>query len=328
MCKNDAGFLGKTLMTGFYYHPTFLRHDTGPGHPERPARLTAVREHLEATGLLQKLDHCEPPVLARELLELVHPPAYVDHIAKSCRADLALLDSDTVVSQQSFAAASLAVSAAVAAVDKVSSGKWQNAFCAVRPPGHHAEADRAMGFCLFNNVAIAAEWLRRNHRAERVLIIDWDVHHGNGTQDIFYHRGDVFYFSAHEWPLYPGTGNEDETGAGEGRGATRNLPIAPYTSAEEYESQFAEAVQEIFASFKPDFAIVSAGFDAHRDDPLAHLQLTEDQFTRMTALVLKLAHEYCQDQLVSVLEGGYHLNALAHCVAAHVECMIAGCAET
>jgi acetoin utilization deacetylase AcuC-like enzyme len=285
-------------------------------------------EHLESTGLLSRMEICEPPALSREILELVHPPAYVAHIEKSCGADLALLDSDTVVSRHSFTAALLAAGATLEAVDQVSSGKWQNAFCAVRPPGHHAEVNRAMGFCLFNNVAIAASWLRRNHRAERVLIIDWDVHHGNGTQNIFYRRGDVFYFSAHEWPLYPGTGRMDETGAGEGEGATRNLPIAPYTPADEYERQFAEAVSEIFSSFKPDFTIVSAGFDAHRDDPLAHLQLTEEHFARMTALVLKLAHEYCQDRVVSVLEGGYHLNALAHCVAAHVEHMMAGFSRT
>ncbi|MGH7492543.1 MAG: histone deacetylase family protein [bacterium] len=315
-------------MTGFYYHPTFLLHDTGPGHPERPARLATVREHLAATGLLQKVDACEPPLLSREILQLVHPPAYVDYIMKSCGAKFSSLDSDTVVSQNSFDAAALAASAAVAAVDQVSSGNWRNAFCAVRPPGHHAEVNRAMGFCLFNNVAIAAEWLRRNQRAERVLIIDWDVHHGNGTQNIFYRRGDVFYFSAHEWPLYPGTGSKDETGAGEGKGATRNLPVAPHTSAAEYEQHFTEAVQEIFTSFQPDFTIVSAGFDAHRDDPLAHLQLTEGHFASMTALVLKLAHEYCDDRLVSVLEGGYHLNALAHSVAAHVECMIDGFAQT
>jgi acetoin utilization deacetylase AcuC-like enzyme len=229
-----------------------------------------------------------------------------------------------VVSQHSFAVAHLAASAAVAAVDQVSSGKWQNAFCAVRPPGHHAELDRAMGFCLFNNVAIAAEWLRHHHRAERVLIIDWDVHHGNGTQNIFYERGDVFYLSAHEWPLYPGTGRKDETGAGAGKGATLNVPIAPHTEAADYVSQFTAAVQEVFSAFRPDFTIISAGFDAHRDDPLAHLQLTETDFARMTTWVLQLAHEHCQDRVVSVLEGGYHLSALAHCVAAHLECMIAG----
>ncbi len=310
-------------MTGFYYHRTFLHHDTGAGHPEQPARLRAIMEHFEAAGLLQRMEAGEPPPKSREILELVHPPAYVDYIAKSCQADLVMLDSDTVASQHSFTAALLAASAAVAAVDQVSSGKWQNAFCAVRPPGHHAEVNRAMGFCLFNNVAIAAEWLRRNRRAERVLIIDWDVHHGNGTQDIFYARADVFYFSAHEWPLYPGTGREHETGAGEGEGATRNLPIAPYTPAAEYRALFSQAMHETFAGFKPDFVLLSAGFDAHRDDPLAHLQLTEDDFAEMTALVLQQARQYCGDRVVSVLEGGYHLSALPRSAAAHVEAMIA-----
>ena len=310
-------------MTGFYYHPDCLQHDTGAGHPERPARLTAVRDHLEAAGLLRQMEVCQPRPASRETLQLVHPQAYVDHIEKSCQSGFVWLDSDTVAGQHSFAAASLAAGAVVEAADKVSSGTWRNAFCAVRPPGHHAEVNCAMGFCLFNNAAIAAEWLRRQRRAERVLIIDWDVHHGNGTQNIFYHRGDVFYFSAHEWPLYPGTGGLEETGAGAGAGATRNLPIAPHTSAAEYERRFARAVQEIFASFQPDFTIVSAGFDAHREDPLAHLQLTEVNFAEMTALTLQLAREYCRDRVVSVLEGGYNLQALAQSVAAHLEVMIA-----
>ena len=314
--------------TGFYYHPACLEHDTGEGHPERPARLRAIVEHLTLSGLWDKLDVHEPEPCMLETLALVHPKSYIDYIARSCREELTLLDSDTVVSQNSFKAARLAAGAVVEAVEQVSAGKWQNAFCAIRPPGHHAEIEQAMGFCLFHNVAIGAEWLRRNARAERVLIIDWDVHHGNGTQNIFYERGDVFYFSAHQWPLYPGTGREEETGNGEGANATRNLLLSPFTSEEEYLARFCAVAREIYESFKPDFTLLSAGFDAHRDDPLAQLQLTETGFARLTDHVLALAEEYCGNRVVSVLEGGYNLNALAHAVAAHVERMLAKAHQT
>jgi len=314
--------------TGFYYHPACLEHDTGHGHPERPARLTAIMEHLTNAGMLDKLDVCEPEPIALETIALVHPPKYIDYVSRSCTDKLTPLDSDTVVSKNSFTAARLAVGAVVAAVEQVSLGKWQNAFCAIRPPGHHAEVEQAMGFCLFNNVAIAAEWLRRKQRAERVLIIDWDVHHGNGTQNIFYERGDVFYFSAHQWPLYPGTGRAEETGNGAGAGTTQNLPIPPLTSEAEYLERFCEATREIYESFQPEFTLISAGFDAHRDDPLAHLELTEAGFAALTDHVLSLSEKYCEHRVVSVLEGGYNLTALAQSVAAHLERILAAAKMT
>ncbi len=309
--------------TGFYYHPTCLEHDTGHGHPERPARLTTIMEHLTTSGLLERLEVCEPEPIALETIALVHPKSYIDYIARSCKDELTSLDSDTVVSKNSFLAARLAAGAVVDAVDKVIAGEWQNAFCAVRPPGHHAEVDQALGFCLFNNIAIAAEWLRRNARAERVLIIDWDVHHGNGTQNIFYERGDVFYFSAHQWPLYPGTGRAEETGSGAGAGTTRNLTFPPMTSEADYRERFCEATREIYESFQPDFTLLSAGFDAHHEDPLAQLKLTENGFAALTDHVLGLAQKYCGHRVVSLLEGGYNLNALARSVAAHLERMLA-----
>lgn len=306
-------------MTGFYYHSACLKHDTGEGHPERPARLDAIISHLNTTGLLERVQMIEPEPAPLSAITAVHPRQYVDWIEQSCGAKLSALDADTIVSEHSFRAARLAAGAALDAVDRVSSGKLRNAFCAMRPPGHHAEISTAMGFCLFNNVAIAAEWLLQNKRAERVLIVDWDVHHGNGTQDIFYERGDVYFLSFHEWPLYPGTGREDETGAGAGLGKTRNVTIAPYTPEADYLARFVAVVAEVHETFKPDFVLISAGFDAHQHDPLAHLRLTESGFARMTETMLDLAKSSCQGRIVSLLEGGYHLEGLSRSVAAHVE---------
>jgi len=202
-------------MTGFFHHPTCLLHNTGPGHPERPERLQAIHEQLEKSGLLSRVKVFQPNPADLETLAFIHPRDYIEKVAHLCALagnGHVKLDEDTIVSRDSFAAAQLAAGAAVEAAAKVSRGELSNAFCAVRPPGHHAERDVAMGFCLFNNVAIAAEWLRRENQAEKVLILDWDVHHGNGTQHIFYERGEIFYLSLHQWPLYPGTGRGDETG--------------------------------------------------------------------------------------------------------------------
>jgi len=314
-------------MTGFFSHPTCLLHDNGPGHPERPERLKSIHETLEKSGLHDRLQFIEPAPAAREILAFIHPRDYIETIAEICSGigdGHAMLDSDTSVSKDSFIAAQLAVGAAVEAVKRVSGGELSNAFCAVRPPGHHAERAEAMGFCLFNNVAIAAEWLVRAKRAEKVLIIDWDVHHGNGTQHIFYERGDVFYLSLHQWPLYPGTGREDETGEGRGRDATRNVPLPPATTEQKYLDVFCKTTEDVFTRFKPDFLLLSAGFDAHRDDPLANQQLTEAGFGQMTKFTRELAESFCAGKLVSLLEGGYNLTALAGSVVAHVEGMLAG----
>ncbi len=319
----NALFIFKSRhMTGYFHHPTCLLHDTGPGHPERPERLQAIHEHLEKSGLLSRVKVFQPAPAERETLALVHPRDYIENIAEACaRAGQgrAALDSDTIVSKDSFAAAQLAAGAAVEAAAKVSRGELSNAFCAVRPPGHHAERATAMGFCLFNNVAVAAEWLRRENLAEKVLIVDWDVHHGNGTQDIFYERGEVFYLSLHQWPLYPGTGREDETGDGKGKGATLNVPLPPGTAEQNYLDIFYKTTEAVFKKFQPDFLLISAGFDAHRDDPLANLQLTEAGFGKMTQFAAELAESFCGGKLVSLLEGGYNLTALSASVAAHVE---------
>jgi len=305
-------------MTGFFYHPAFLLHDPGIGHPERPDRLRAILSRLEESKLLNHLEQFEPAAADEESLALVHPVDYIRRIETACKRAPTVLDSDTIVSASSFDAARLAAGAAIQACELVATGHLSNAFCAVRPPGHHAEPDRAMGFCLFSNVAIAATWLRSRQLCERVLIIDWDVHHGNGTQAATYERGDIFFLSFHQWPLYPGTGRADETGAGEGVGKNMNVTIAPETSEADYLKIFSSTVKKVFADFAPDFVLISAGFDAHRDDPLANLNLTESGYSQMTELAMGLAEKSANGRIVSVLEGGYNLKALAASVEAHV----------
>jgi acetoin utilization deacetylase AcuC-like enzyme len=312
-------------MTGLFYHPICLLHDNGPGHPECPERLKAIHEHLEKSDLLRKVQRFEPQPAEIETLAFVHPRDYIESIERHSATagnGRVRLDADTSVCKDSYAAARLAAGAAVEAVDKVSRGELHNAFCAVRPPGHHAELATAMGFCLFNNVAIAAEWLIRQKRAEPILIIDWDVHHGNGTQNIFYERGDVFYLSLHQWPLYPGTGRTDETGEGKGRGTTLNVPLPPATPEQKYLDIFFKTTEEVFKKIKPEFVLLSAGFDAHRDDPLANLMLTETGFGKMTEWVVELAKNYCGSRFMSILEGGYNLTALANSAAVHLEVLI------
>ncbi len=308
----------------FVYHEGCLAHSNGPGHPERPERIRAIREHLEACGLLGRLLPIRPEPCPLASIERVHPRSYVDRIRTACDTAPVLLDPDTGVVPESWQAALLSAGAGLAACDAVVSGRASAAFAAARPPGHHAEVDRAMGFCLFNNVAIAARYLQEKHGLTRPFIVDWDVHHGNGTQHIFEDDDTVFYFSTHQFPFYPGTGARPETGRGRGAGFTLNVPLPPGSGDREYLGVFREILRPAIDRFRPDAILISAGFDAHRADPLASMSLTEEGYAGMTDVVRQAAVEHCGGRIVSLLEGGYDLQALGASVEAHLRTLGAG----
>lgn len=310
---------------GFFYHPDFLKHDTGPGHPERPARLTAVVNHLLGTQAWKRLTHLQPEAAEVDRIALVHPEAYIRRIEDRCNRGETVLDQgDTHVCAQSFDVARLAVGAVLDGVDQVAGNDLSAAFCAVRPPGHHAETATAMGFCLFNNAAIAARYAQRRHNVGRVAILDWDVHHGNGTQEIFYEDPSVLYISLHQYPFYPGTGAAEETGSGAGMGFTLNCPMRAGSGEKEYLEAFRSRILPALDRFEPELLLISAGFDAHRDDPLASIELTEESFAKMSRMIREVAERHCGGRIVSILEGGYDLNALAMSVEAHLSVLLEG----
>lgn len=312
-----------TSQTGFIYHELFLGHDTGPGHPERPDRLRAIADHLKQTGLWQKLHHIIIDTAPEEYVLSVHSGEYIRFLDRACREGIRMLDrGDTIAGSNSYEAALLAAGGAISAVDAVMGGILQNAFCAVRPPGHHAERDSANGFCLLNNAAIAARYAQKKYNAERIAILDWDVHHGNGTQHIFYSDKSVLYISTHQFPFYPGTGSRAECGADEGEGYTLNIPLFAGSGDEEFSDAFSEVILPSLDNYHPDLIIISAGFDAHRDDPLANLNLTEESFSKFTTMIRDRAESLCQGKIVSILEGGYNLAALGRSVESHLKVLM------
>ncbi len=304
---------------GFITDPRYLEHLTGPAHPERPERLEAITGRLSASGLAGDLVALEAAPAPLEWIGKVHDPGYIRRVRETCEEGIPILDSmDTGISERSFEIALLAAGAGLAAADAVASGEVAAAFAAVRPPGHHALRDTAMGFCLFNNAAIVARYLQMKHGLDRVFILDWDVHHGNGTQEAFYQDPTVFYASIHQYPFYPGTGGARETGAGPGEGFTLNAPMRAGSGDDDYRRVFDRTFVPALQSFRPNAVVISAGFDAHRRDPLAQMELTEEGFAALSRTVLQAAASACPGRLVSLLEGGYDLEALASSVEAHL----------
>ncbi|WP_415278362.1 histone deacetylase family protein [Candidatus Pelagibacter sp. Uisw_094] len=306
------------MKTGLITSDTYQNHNTGDGHPEKIDRVTVVIDNfkkLDNKDLIWK----KPSKFDRSLLEITHNSDYINFVEKSFpEKGLSFLDGDTIVSPGSKDATSDAVGSIITAIDGVQNKNFNNAFCAVRPPGHHAEKNKAMGFCIYNNVAVGANYLINKYKLKKVAIIDFDVHHGNGTQDIFYDNEKVLYISTHQYPYYPGSGTNDEKGK---HNNILNIPLPAGTTSEEYLNAY-EFVLKKIKEFKPEFILLSAGFDAHKDDPLAQLQLESRDFYNITKRTLELSRQYCDGKIVSILEGGYDLLALQESTEMHVKALL------
>jgi acetoin utilization deacetylase AcuC-like enzyme len=308
------------VKTLYYSHPDFLLHDTGTGHPECADRLRSIENALAAPEFTS-LIRATPPLGTAEQIRLIHPQFHIDAILEAIpEQGQHYWDQDTVLSSGSRQAAFRAVGAVCDAVDNVLADKADNAFCAIRPPGHHAEPRLAMGFCLFNNIAIAAAYARHQYQLERIAIVDFDVHHGNGTQAAFYDQPEVLYASSHQMPHYPGTGYPTETGVGN----IINVPLAAGDTGVEFRQKYNRIILPALKNFKPDLLLISAGFDAHKDDPLASIMLVEDDFKWITEELMSVADNCCKGRIISVLEGGYNLKALAASVAVHIKTLMTG----
>jgi len=309
------------MKTALIHHPIYEKHDTGVGHPETPLRYDVVMKTLRGDKKLwENLNEITPEKASKGLIQAAHTPQHFKLVESAFAEGLDHLDADTTISMQSFDASLFAAGGAVSGVDAVMTGEADNAFVVARPPGHHATAERPMGFCLFNNVAVAAKYAQNKYKEiERVAIVDWDVHHGNGTQGIFYTDPSVYFFSMHQYPWYPGTGSRGETGHSRGLGATLNIPVKASTQAAEQKRMFEAAIEDIATNFRPDLIMISAGFDAHLTDPLGQLKLEDRDYVSMTRTIKQWAAEVCQGRVVSCLEGGYNLDTLGETVRSHVK---------
>ena len=310
------------MSVNLIYDSAYLKHDTGL-HPENAKRLEAILRVLnDDDSLSKKVARIAPEPARNEDIARCHREDLIYEIESMCKRDESFIDADTRISPESFAVAQLAAGAALAGVDAVMREEGGHAFALIRPPGHHATISTAMGFCLFNNAAVGARYAQVRYGVERVLIIDWDVHHGNGTQEIFWEDPSVFYFSTHQYPYYPGTGATSERGGGRGEGYTVNIPLPAGTSARHHRQAFAEALREIERKFPPDLIIVSAGFDSRRGDPLGGLMLEDTDFYEMTKEVIGLAEKHAAGRVVGLLEGGYNLDLLGNSVKSHIAALV------
>ncbi|MBK7708014.1 MAG: histone deacetylase [Acidobacteria bacterium] len=314
------------MKTAFIHHPIALKHETGIGHPETAARYESVMAAMKGDeAVWRELLEIVPEKASQGLIQAAHSKDHFKRVAGAFANGLEFLDADTAISMQSFDAALFAAGGVCRAVDAVMSGESDNAFVAARPPGHHATGESAMGFCIFNNVAVGARYAQNRYKEiERVAIIDWDVHHGNGTQGIFFDDPSVFFFSMHQYPWYPGSGSRGETGFGRGKGYTMNVPVKAHTRASDQKRMFEAAIENIDSGFKPDLVLISAGFDAHLTDPLGQLRLEDNDFASMTRTIKSWADDVCGGRVVSVLEGGYNLQTLGRTVLTHVRALSEG----
>ena len=305
------------MKTSIITSSTYQNHITGPGHPERIDRIKVINEELKK--LDNKILWFQPKPFDQTIIEKVHNKKYLDNISLSFpKNGIEFLDSDTIISPGSKQAALDAVGSIIMGIDQVNSGKFKNTFCSVRPPGHHAESNKAMGFCIYNNVAVGAAYLLHRYKYNKVAIVDYDVHHGNGTQEIFYDNPNVLYISTHQYPFYPGTGSSNEKGSSDN---ILNIPLDSGTKSDVYLNSFEHVIKKL-RNFKPEFILLSSGFDAHAEDPLAQVNLKSKDFYEITKRILNVAKDICDGKVVSILEGGYNLNALAESAYEHVRALI------
>ena len=309
--------------TALLYHPDYSLHKVDPGHPERPQRLTEILQRIEHSSIASDLSWIQAEEAPEEIIQLNHTRDYVHWVSSlSSLPSIRPVSADTHACSDTPRIVKLGVGSVIKAVDMVMQEEAKNAFCAIRPPGHHAESDQAMGFCFFNNIAIGAHYLRQQYDLRRIAILDWDVHHGNGTQNSFYRDQNVFFCSIHQAPHYPGTGAADETGLGEGLGYTLNIPVSYGTEDGDYFAHFRNHIGPALRTYKPDFIFLSAGFDAHWRDPLGNIRLTTEGFSTLSKIVTDWASDLCEARLVSVLEGGYDLKGLSESTQVHLEALI------
>ena len=307
----------------YIYHPIFEKHNPGPGHPECPERLRSIQTYLNNKGFTSRITQITPEPANDDIVALVHSKDYIKSIRNLFGVEREVLDmGDTIINEFSAEAAFLAAGAAKTAIDLVFNEGYDKVFCAVRPPGHHAESNQAQGFCIFNNVAIAARASQESKHVKNILIIDWDIHHGNGTQNTFYDDNTVFYFSMHQFPFFPGSGREHETGKGKGEGHTLNIPLTSGRTEDEYIKEFEQALKKIEIVFQPELILISAGFDAHELDPIGGMLITSNGYYKLTEITARFAQKYCGGRIISFLEGGYSFSGLSESVYEHLRCLL------